>query len=239
MAHKQSAKVNTQGIKPTPWVTVTALLIAMLFAVLFTVLLTTTSYAQELKYYRVINDKGAIELKSSLTPAEAKRGYAVVTLGGHIIKEVPAELSDEEYALLSDQLKARERKAHQEKAAREYNQSLLLRYSTIDDLSAERKRKLAEFDVRIRILRGNMMSLKDQVERQQSRAANIERTGREVPAVIHNNILELEQKLNDADASLKSMQVEKEGVDQRYALDIQRFSQLIERTSQKTSHTQK
>ena len=187
------------------------------------------SNGQALEYYRVVNDTGAIELKSSITPAEAKRGYAIVTLGGHIIKEVPAELSDEEYALLSDERKAQEDKAQQEKEAHEYNESLLLRYSTINDLNAERQRKLTEFDVRISILRSNMISLKDQVERQQSRAANIERTGREVPVVIQNNILELEQKLNEADASLKAMKNEKESVNQRYASDIARFSQLVEK----------
>jgi len=189
--------------------------------------LSNISHGQEPAYYRVINERGTIELKSSVTPAEVKRGYAIVTLGGHIIKEVPAELNDEEYALLSDELKARELKTQQENDSREQNESLLLRYSSVEDLTAERNRKLAGFDVRISILRSNMMSLKDQVERQQSRAADIERTGREVPLVIRNNIEELEQKLNEANASLKSMQEEKDTVAQRYALDITRFSQLM------------
>ena len=187
------------------------------------------SYGQDRQYYRVINERGVTELKSSLSPAEAKRGYAIVTLGGHIIKEVPAELSDEEFAQLSDELKKRELIAQQEQEARDYNESLLLRYSTVNDLEAERQRKLSEFDVRISILRSNMMSLKDQVERQQSRAANIERTGREVPIFIGNNIAELEQKLKEADASLKSMDNEKDKVDQRYALDIERFGQLVKK----------
>lgn len=223
MAHKQSLIANKHLAKSVEWAVLAVFFLAIVSA--------NVSYGQALNYYRVINDAGVVELKSSLTPAEAKRGYVIVTLGGHIIKEVPAELSDEEYALLSDELKARASKAQQEKKAREYNESLLLRYSTVGDLEAERQRKLSEFDVRISILRSNMMSLKDQVERQQSRAANIERTGREVPAVIHNNIIELEQKLNDADASLKSMQTEKDSVDQRYTLDIARFSQLVKKHS--------
>lgn len=221
MARKQLLTANKYSVKPVKWAALISLFIGIVYA--------NMSYGQALKYYRVVNDTGAIELKSSLTPAEAKRGYAIVTLGGHIIKEVPAELSDEEYALLSDELKAREKKDQQEKEAQEYNESLLLRYSTVNDLDAERQRKLTEFDVRISILHSNMMSLKDQVERQQSRAANIERTGREVPVVIQNNIIELEQKLNDANASLGSMQSEKESVNQRYALDIARFSQLVEK----------
>ncbi|MBT5923163.1 MAG: hypothetical protein HOO01_02950 [Cellvibrionales bacterium] len=198
--------------------------------------LVNVSYAQELTYYRVINEKGTMELKSALTPAEVKRGYAIVTLSGHIVKEVPAELNDEEYAQLSDERKAHDLKTQQENESRLKNESLLLRYSNVEDLTSERKRKLAEFDVRISILRSNMMSLKDQVERQQSRAANIERTGREVPAVIRNNIDELEQKLNEANTSLKSMKTEKESVAERYSLDITLFNQLIKQHSLK-QHT--
>ncbi|MBT5293119.1 MAG: hypothetical protein HOL40_05290, partial [Cellvibrionales bacterium] len=205
-------------------------------ALIMSLSLVNVSYAQELTYYRVINEKGTMELKSALTPAEVKRGYAIVTLSGHIVKEVPAELNDEEYAQLSDERKAHDLKTQQENESRLKNESLLLRYSNVEDLTSERKRKLAEFDVRISILRSNMMSLKDQVERQQSRAANIERTGREVPAVIRNNIDELEQKLNEANTSLKSMKTEKESVAERYSLDITLFNQLIKQHSLK-QHT--
>ncbi|HAW13622.1 MAG TPA: hypothetical protein DCW37_00225 [Cellvibrionales bacterium] len=214
---------NNRFHQPSQWAGLTTLTLVLIMALT----LSNISHSQEPAYYRVINERGTVELKSSVTPAEVKRGYAIVTLGGHIIKEVPAELNDEEYALLSDELKARELKTQQENDSREQNESLLLRYSSVEDLTAERNRKLAGFDVRISILRSNMMSLKDQVERQQSRAADIERTGREVPLVIRNNIEELEQKLNEANASLKSMQEEKDTVAQRYALDITRFSQLM------------
>ncbi len=223
MARMKLLIANNRFHQPSQWAGLTTLTLVLIMALT----LSNISHSQEPAYYRVINERGTVELKSSVTPAEVKRGYAIVTLGGHIIKEVPAELNDEEYALLSDELKARELKTQQENDSREQNESLLLRYSSVEDLTAERNRKLAGFDVRISILRSNMMSLKDQVERQQSRAADIERTGREVPLVIRNNIEELEQKLNEANASLKSMQEEKDTVAQRYALDITRFSQLM------------
>lgn len=194
---------------------------------LATIVLSTSSASAQSSYYRVVNDKGIIELKSAISPDEVKRGYAIVTIGGHVIKEVPAELSEEEYALLSDELKSREQKAQQEKEAQAYNESLLLRYSAVEDLEAERRRKLAEFDVRASILRSNMLSLKDQVERQQSIAADIERAGREVPKVIRENIADLELKLNDAENSLSIMEEEKKAIDARYAFDIERFSTLI------------
>lgn len=229
-------KLLTANIYPIPFSQKAGLVIQLSIALIMSLSLVNVSYAQELTYYRVINEKGTMELKSALTPAEVKRGYAIVTLSGHIVKEVPAELNDEEYAQLSDERKAHDLKTQQENESRLKNESLLLRYSNVEDLTSERKRKLAEFDVRISILRSNMMSLKDQVERQQSRAANIERTGREVPAVIRNNIDELEQKLNEANTSLKSMKTEKESVAERYSLDITLFNQLIKQHSLK-QHT--
>ena len=229
-------KLLTANIHPIPFSQKAGLVIRLSIALIMSLSLVNVSYAQELTYYRVINEKGTMELKSALTPAEVKRGYVIVTLGGHIVKEVPAELNDEEYAQLSDERKAHDLKTQQENESRLKNESLLLRYSNVEDLTSERKRKLAEFDVRISILRSNMMSLKDQVERQQSRAANIERTGREVPVVIRNNIDELEQKLNEANTSLKSMKTEKESVAERYSLDITLFNQLIKQHSLK-QHT--
>ena len=229
-------KLLTANIYPIPFSQKAGLVIRLSIALIMSLSLVNVSYAQELTYYRVINEKGTMELKSALTPAEVKRGYAIVTLSGHIVKEVPAELNDEEYAQLSDERKAHDLKTQQENESRLKNESLLLRYSNVEDLTSERKRKLAEFDVRISILRSNMMSLKDQVERQQSRAANIERAGREVPVVIRNNIDELEQKLNEANTSLKSMKTEKESVAERYSLDITLFNQLIKQHSLK-QHT--
>lgn len=207
--------ISTARLRPLRLLPITGLLMASL------------AVAQTNTYYRVVNDNGNIELKSTLSAAEAKRGYAIVSLGGNVIKEVPAELTDEEYAKLSHELRLREQKEAEEKANREYNESLMLKYSNLDDIEAERSRKLAEFDVRVSILRSNMMSLKDQVERQQARAADIERGGREVPEVIRNNILELEEKLSEAEGSLITMQDERVVVEDRYAKDLERFTQLM------------
>ena len=184
------------------------------------------TFAQSQQYFRVTNENGIVELKSTITPEEAKRGYAIVTLGGHVIKEVAPQLSDE--AL--DERRLAELAAQREREKREqqqrYDENLLLKYSAIEDLEAEKRRKLGEFDVRLSILRSNMMSLKDQVERQQSRAADFERRGQKVPRVILQNIAEQEEKLRDAEASHASRLEEKQLVASRYEKDIARFKAL-------------
>jgi hypothetical protein len=179
-------------------------------------------------YYRLDNGNGTTVLKAAITAAEAKRGYTVINRSGRVIETVAPELTAEQYAALSEEKKRELEKEKNQAEALAYDESLLLRYSTIEDLEAERKRKLFEFDYHISILRSNMASLKNQVERQQLMAANIERRGAQVPLSIQKNIIDLQEKIDDAEHSLASRQQEKHEMDLRYDADAERFQQLME-----------
>ncbi len=63
---------------------------------------------------------------------------------------------------------------------RQWDESLLLRYSTIEDIEAARSRALSSLLINVSILKSNTRSLKQQVENYQAQAANIERRGGEV-----------------------------------------------------------
>lgn len=184
-------------------------------------------------FFRVINDKGVVELKATITPEEAKRGYTIVTLGGYVVKEVAPEMTDEEYAALSEEQKKQQ---HAEELARQeqlYDESLLLRYSSVIDLEAERKRKLNEFDVRISILRNNLYSLKEKAVEQQTSAANLERRGVEVPEQLAKNIADLETEMKESEASIAARIKEKQLVADKYDADAARLSNLLKRAGRR------
>lgn len=183
--------------------------------------------AEEKTFFRIENEAGRVQLKSTITPAEAKKGYAIVTVDGRIIEEVQPELTPEAFEKLSDELKQKAANEKRKHAEREYNISLLLRYSTLDDLESERKRKLSEFDTRISILRSNLIGLKETLGTQQEKAANIERSGYAVPDSLNQNLKDLETELNEAEAAIKSRQNEKQLVDEQYDADAKRLSSLI------------
>lgn len=187
----------------------------------------------ERTYYRFKNADGVVVMKSKLTAQEAKEGYSIVNIHGQVIETVEPEMSAEAWASLSDE---RKRELEAKEAAEEqraYDESLLLRYSSVEDLEAEQRRKLAEFDVRISILRGNMASLKDQMDRQQAVAADMERQGRKIPSVIRGNIEDLQEKVRDAEQALASRRHEKDSVDQRYMHDVERFNWLVDRMNRR------
>lgn len=194
------------------------------------VLLSTISFtaqADEQTYFRIITDSGSVQLKATITPKEAKRGYSIVTLGGHILKEVAPEMTAEEYATQSSGLREAERVRREKELQQTYDEELLLRYSTVDDLLAEKKRKLSEFDIRISILYSNLTGLKEKLDKQQARAANAERNGRQVPDYLVTNIEELEAEMQELEATIRLRKSEKTAVSEKYNKDANRLAHLI------------
>ncbi len=190
-------------------------------------LLSANAFAEN--YFKVVNENGRTEIKETLTPDEARRGYEIISSTGRIIKVVEPELTEADYAAMSeaDRIKLLE-KERAEREAR-YDLDLLLRYSNLGDLEAERQRKLGEFDISISILKGNLTVLRENSERQRSLAANIERNGNPVPEKIQQNIAEIEREMNETLESIKTREKEKEAVGAKYDTDAQRLKGLLEK----------
>ncbi len=183
--------------------------------------------SQASNYFRIINESGHTEIKETITPDEARRGYQIVSESGRIVETVEPELSAEDFAALSEaEQQARLAMERKEEEA-QYNLSLLLKYSSVDDLEAERKRKLGEFDINISILNGNLTVLRENAERQRARAAAIEREGQTVPEKLLSHIAEIEKEMNETLASIKTRQAEKLKVSKHYDSDAVKLTKLL------------
>jgi chromosome segregation ATPase len=171
------------------------------------------------KLYRYTDNKGVTAIDDHVPPEFAKNGYEVLTRDGRIIETVPRQLTGEE----GERKRAAEAEA---KRMEEWDKSLLLRYSSVDDIAAARDRALREFDVRISILRSNLLSIKSQIESEQSKAADLERRGTAVPAALSANIDALKHEIADTEEAVAERLREKENVRAGYQKDIDRFTTL-------------
>lgn len=180
-------------------------------------------------YFRITNAAGGTELKETITPTEARRGYEIVSEHGRVIEVVGPELTADQFAKLSvEEQQARLEREKQDREA-QYDLSLLLKYSSIDDLEAERRRKLGEFDINISILKGNLTVLRENAERQRARAAAIERDGRAVPEKLQQHIVEIEAEMTETLTSITARENEKSAVGEHYDADAARLSGLLAR----------
>jgi len=186
----------------------------LLFAVVQPAAAATTS-----KLYRYTDDRGVIAIDDHVPPEFAKNGYEVLTPDGRVIETVPRTLTGEEGE--------RKRAADAEtKRLREWDRSLLLRYSTVDDIASARDRALREFDVRISILRSNLMSVKAQIESDQAKAADLERRGSDVPPALTSNIDMLRREITDTEETIAQKLREKDAAQVSYQKDMDRFKTL-------------
>jgi len=178
--------------------------------------------------YRYTNAEGTVVIDHRIPPEYIARGYEVLNERGVVVQVVPRELTPEERANRDAAEKLAAEAAAEQKRLREWDESLLLRYSTIEDIEAARERELRDLRIRVSILKSNKRSLKQQVESYQAQAADQERMGRSVEASHLKAIEDLQGEIDTTDRSIADRDEEIARVTADFQQDIDRFEQLLE-----------
>jgi hypothetical protein len=178
--------------------------------------------------YRYIGDDGVTVINSSIPPQFVQRGYEVLNPDGSVFKVVPRSLTQDELANRSGEDYKAQVEAEEAERLRKWDKSLRLRYSTLEDIEAARGRAQRELRIRISILRGNVSALKQRVETNQLRAANIERSGGRVPVTVVEAITALQGEIAVTERSIQERESEVEVVDLGFQRDIDRFTLLLD-----------
>lgn len=197
-----------------------------LLAVVLLTGLSPGSLAVEL--YRYVNDEGSTVVDFQVPPEHVKKGYEVVNDKGVVVRVVPRELSEEEQKQADVQKRLEEEAVAEQLRLQEWDEALLLRYSSIEDIEAAEERALRDLRIRVSIIKSNKRSLKQQVENYQAQAAEMERMGREVDVERLQAIEDLQSEIAISDRAIADRQVEIEAVEAAYKADIDRFAVLLD-----------
>lgn len=177
-------------------------------------------------FYRYTNDEGNTVVDYQVPPEHIKKGYEVLNEKGVVIRVVPRELTPEEQKLADAEESRQARALAEEQRLREWDESLLLRYSTVEDIEAAKTRALRDLKIRVSILKGNKRSLKQQVENYQSQAAEMERLGKKVDVAHISGIEDLQDQIAATDRAIAERQKEIQAVESAFQEDIERFTML-------------
>ena len=178
--------------------------------------------------YRYTNEEGVTVVDYRVPTDYVGKGYEVLNKDGVVVEVVPRELTKEERKVRNSQQELEAEARAEERRLREWDESLLLRYSTLEDIEAARERALRDLRIRLSILKGNKRSLKQQVEGYQAQAADLERSGREVDVARISVIEDLQAEIATTDRSINDRALQIEEVSAAYQKDIDRFQQLLE-----------
>lgn len=174
-------------------------------------------------FFRYENAEGITVIDDNVPPQFAHKGYQVLNSAGRVVEVVPRALTDAERKQTNNSvIQAQLRREEQERQAR-YDDMLLARYSTVEDIEAARKRRLNEIKVRINLLKGNIANLKQQLEARQEEAAGLERGGQAVPEKLTGTISSLRSEIGVADGQETRFRKELTATDLRFDMDVERF----------------
>jgi len=176
--------------------------------------------------YRYRNADGVVVVGYQVPVDAVAGGYEVLNNDGMVVKVVPRELTPEERKQKDAELKReQEAKAEQERL-RQWDESLLLRYSTEADIEDARRRALGELQIRMSILRSNRRALKQRVENYQAQAADMERAGKSVDVERLRAIETLQDEITATERDITDREEEIEKLEQAFDADVERFNML-------------
>ncbi|MEM1112563.1 MAG: hypothetical protein AAGI11_11705 [Pseudomonadota bacterium] len=176
--------------------------------------------------YRYVNKEGNTVVDHRVPVEYSGSGYEVLNDEGIVVRLVPRELTEDEKVERDAERKRQKAAEAEAQRLKEWDESLMLRYSTVADIEDARERGLRDLRIRVSILKGNKRSLKQQVENYQSQAADLERRGMQVDVERLRAIESLQGEIATIDRAIDERNREIDEVSAAFNKDIARFEQL-------------
>jgi predicted RNase H-like nuclease (RuvC/YqgF family) len=191
-------------------------------AVLATILGSSAAHANT---YRYTDENGQMVISNTVPQDAVKRGYQILNQQGRVIREVAPALTEEELAARE----ARKREEKRREEQRKQDAMLLKRFSSPDSAVKAMHRKIEELESLIQLKQGNISVLESQLQNEQSRAADMERQGREVPQGVLQKIGRLEQQIEELETEIADQRSDIDAVRQEFLEDIRRLEQITDK----------
>jgi hypothetical protein len=194
--------------------------------------------AAEKLYYRYPGVSGNVVIDDRIPPEAVPRGYDVIRKDGSIVKTVAPQLTEGQRKAQAQEAAIARARAEAAQKMREWDESLLLRYSDIADIEVAKQRALNDIKVRISILKSNMRVVKEQVLKNQKEAAELERGGVAVPSSMAETQMLLRRELAATEEQISVRAEQLDTVAEAYERDKARFSVLQEQVDKRRALAQ-
>ena len=181
-----------------------------------------TASIAEARMYRYTDENGQIVISSTIPQEASRRGYDILSKNGRVIETIDPEPTEEEIAARE----AEEKRQAEAERQLELDRKLLERYSHPDEAVRAMHRKIRELQGLNQLKRGNISVIVSQLDSEQSRAANLERSGRDIPEATLEKIRRLEAQIRDIEREINSQNANIKAMRERFEADIERLEEI-------------
>lgn len=193
-----------------------------------TLLLVLPIQAHSRDLYRYTNNEGNMVVDDRVPTEYAGKGYEIINGDGIVLRVVPRVLTGKELEQLNVEQQLEQVELAEKERLRKWDETLLLRYSNVEDIEAARGRALSDLRIRVSILKSNTRFLKQQVENHQAGAADIERNGGTVDVSRLAAIEDLQSEIATTERAIADREAEVVRAKDKFQLDIDRFQMLLD-----------
>lgn len=161
-----------------------------------------------IRWYRYYNSSGQPSLSSTITDQHLKYGYEALDRNMQVIKRVPP-YSTESYA-------RQKAKREAEAAKRQADINLRRTYGSVAQATAKRNQMLADMASRKTYLQTQLTGLQQMLGKDIAQAANYERQGKPVPAMLKKSITDNKKNVHEAQQNIQAINERQQQVIQQY-----------------------
>ena len=167
-------------------------------------------------YFRYVDENGDLVLSQTIPNERVRFGYDIVDQHGNLIERVPPQLSDEAY-----QEKLR-RDAMQTECQRFYDRVHKL-YQGAEDIDYAEEQAMKSLDNRVANTRANLAVVQSQRQEFESTAAQLDVSGKSIPATLFDNIQRASAQEKNFEDELKLRDQERRDLREQFAYDRKVF----------------
>lgn len=189
--------------------------------------LASVAGADPAQFYKWVDEQGRVHYSDTVPPAAAGQEREVKSSSGQTVQTIePPPTRQQLEARRSAQqtaLQAERRRRAQE----EYDRTLLLSFSNVQEIEAARDDRLRAITVHIELIQERLDKLQARLQEQQRKAAHIERTGQGDPQPVYAEIAQLRQHIDDNGAGIERLRQERQRIRRDFARDMARYRELM------------
>ena len=176
--------------------------------------------------YRYTDENGRLVVSNTIPQEATKRGYDILSNNGRVVETVAPAPTAEEIAARE----AEKERQKQLEIQQEQDRLLLKRFSHPDQAVRAMHRKIRELEGIIQLKRGNISVISSQLDSEQSRAADMERAGRDIPETTLEKIRRLEAQIRDIEREISAQRQDIGKMKRAYEEDIKRLEEITGET---------
>lgn len=172
--------------------------------------------------YRYVDKNGQMVISNTVPQEASTRGYDILNAQGRVVETVAPAPTEADLAARA----AREERERRAQRQRLDDAKLLRRYSHPDDVVRAMHRKLNEMQSLSQLKQGNISVIVNQLDEEQSRAADMERSGRQIQEATLTKIDRLQGQVRDIEREIAIQNADVEKVRKQYMRDIRRLEDI-------------